>query len=722
LWVTRDEFIFDDKNMNEEKQLQSRSTARILVALVVDDDISAQVRSTLENTGYTVFEAEDGASTLAIFQEKLPELVLLDVMLPDTSGMEVCAAIRALPAGRHTPVVMVAGLEDTGIISRTFDAGATNVIAKPINLPFLGQRAKYWLHSGALLAGEIRDMQRRLFSAQKFARLCHWDKNLDTGAFHLTCAEPRMFGLTLNCCYDDLFAAIDANKRDKARRQIDEACAADQPFMVEYPVRLSNGESRIILNQGEVILDDVRQQRLAVGVIQDITELKQAEDRIRYLAFYDNLTGLANRTLFREHWIKARSQAQRANRMVAVFFIDLDHFKRINDSLGHPAGDRALVAVAERMKLIFRHSDVIARASDHFTPLSLISRTGGDEFTILAAEITSLDDIGHLAERIIDAMNEPVRIDDQLVTLTASVGISVYPNDGDDIDTLLKNADIAMYEAKRRGRNKYQFYQHAMNEENRLRFLLSNRLRQAIDNRELILHYQPQFSVADGRLTGCEALVRWQDPERGLVLPSEFLPFAEESGLIRLINDLVLQHACQQAAKLVEAGVFAGCRMAINISGDKVNFPLLRRNILRTLTATGLPPEYLEIELTERVMMENISEAKEILQDLKDHGVSIALDDFGTGYSALSHLRLFPLTTLKIDKSFIKHMDDSINGRELLSAIIGIAKCFNLKVIAEGIETAQQMNVLTNMQCDEAQGFHLSRPITITALEELLNT
>ena len=705
--------------MSQEQKLEPKGPARILV---VDDDmpVRMQVRFTLENAGYTVFEAEDGAGALSLFKENLPELVLLGVMLPDIDGVDICAAIRVLPGGSHTPVVMLTGLEDIATINRAFDAGATDFISKPIDLLVLGYRARYWLRSGALV-DELHEVQRRLFSAQKIARLGHWDKNLDTGVFRLTCIEPQMLGLTHDAGYDDLFATIDSGRRDAARRQIDEACAAGRPFIVNYPVRLATGDTRIILNQGEIIRDETRQQRLAVGVVQDITELQQAEDRIRYLAFYDSLTGLANRTLFREHWSKVKSLAQRSGRMVAVFFVDLDHFKRINDSLGPSAGDRAIIATSERMKLIFRDSDIVARAGEEPSPSSLISRVGGDEFTVLAAEMASTDHIVHLAERIISVMGEPVPIGDQLVTLTASVGISIYPNDGDDIDTLLKNSDTAMHEAKQRGRNNYQFYQHMMNEEARRRFHLSNRLRQAIENREMVLYYQPQFSLTDGRLTGCEALVRWQDPERGLVPPLEFLPFAEESGLIHLINELVLEDACKQAAKLVKAGVFNGCRMAVNISGNNVDFSVLRRHILRILTATGLSPEYLEIELTERVMMGNIGEAKEVLQDLKDRGISIAIDDFGTGYSALAHLQAFPLTTLKIDKSFVQNMDNSANGRELLQAIIGIARSFDLKVIAEGVETAQQMNALEHMHCDEMQGFYLSRPITVSDLERRLN-
>ena len=705
--------------MNREENCQLKNASRILVA---DGETSMRMalRLTLEEAGYAVFEAENGAMALSLFKENLPELILLAVMLPDIDGIEVCAAIRALPGGSHTPVVMLTSLKDIATINRAFDAGATDFINKPINLLLLSHRVKYWLRSGALV-DELHDMQRRLFSAQKIARLGHWDRRLDTGAFRLTCTAPQMLGLNPGCSYDDLFAAIEPGKRDEARRQIDDACAASQPFAVTYPVRLTTGDTRTILNQGAVIYDEARQQRLAVGVVQDISALKQAEDRIRYLAFYDNLTGLANWALFREYWKKVKPHAQRHGHMVAIFFIDLDHFNRINDSLGHPAGDRALIAVSERIKLIFRNYDVIARSGDQFQSPPLISRIGGDEFTILATGMTSTDHIAHMAERISTSMNEPIQIENQLVTLTASVGISVYPNDGDDIDTLLKNSDTAMNEAKRRGRNNYQFYQHVMNEEAKQRFHLSNRLRQAIENQELTLYYQPQFATADGRLTGCEALVRWLDPKRGLVPPSEFLPFAEESGLIHPLNKQVLENACEQAAKLVRSGIFDRCRIGVNISGNNINFSILHRDILHILTTTGLPPEYLEIELTERVMMENISETKEVLQDLRGRGISLAIDDFGTGYSALSHLQVFPLTTLKIDKYFVQNMDASVNGRELLRAIIGIAKCFGLKTIAEGVETPEQMNILKDMQCDSLQGYYLAEPMNAEALEKRFN-
>jgi len=690
------------------------------IVLVADDDpaIRLQVRFTLENAGLTVIEAGGGGETVALFRKHPPDLVLLDVVMPGMDGFATCRALRALPGGTHTPVVMVTGLDDPETIVQAFEAGATDFIGKPINMLILGYRARYWLRSGSVL-NALKINQKRLFKAQDLARMGHWEQDLDTGAFLLTCHTPEMLGLVHPCDYDALFTCIDPEEREQVRNLIDDACGKEQPFSVHYRIRRADGSERTILNQGEVVRGSSHQRRLAVGIIQDITVLKRAEDRIRYLAFYDNLTGLANRSLFREHWSKVLPHARRHGKRLAVLFIDLDHFKRINDTLGHPAGDKALIVVAERLKSILRTSDVIGR-SDEGQPVSLISRVGGDEFTILAADFATPDHIATLAERIIAALGVPLGLEDQLVTLTASIGISVFPEDGSDIDTLLKNADTAMYEAKGRGRNNYQFFQHAMNESAKARFHLSNRLRSALNNGEFVLHYQPQFANGSGLLTGVEALIRWSDPERGLIPPVQFLPFAEESGLIHDINDWVLREACAQAQKWVAAGLFAECRMGINISGRNINFKRLGTHIIEILAETGLPPGHLELELTERVMMENTDEAREMFLLLKDKGVAIAIDDFGTGYSALSHLQLFPLTTLKIDQSFVQNLESTGNSHALLHSIIGIAKSFNLKVVAEGVETEEQRNALDGMGCDELQGFLLSRPISRKQMEERL--
>lgn len=695
-----------------------RSSARKPVIMVIDDDSASrlQVRCTLETSGVTVVDVASGEEAVACFQANRPDLVLLDVVMPGTDGFMTCQAIRGLAGGAHTPVVMITALEDAATITRAFDVGATDFIGKPINLPILGYRIRYWLRSGAVL-NELKISQERLFKFQGIARLGHWQRNLDNGDFQLTCHTPEMLGLRQPCDYQSLFANIVGDDRGPAMKLIDDACQAGLPFRVEYRVTLGDGCERVILNQGEVVDSD--RQRLAVGTVQDITEMKQAEERIHYLAFYDHLTGLANRSLLREYWLKSLPHAQRNGKMIAILFIDLDYFKRINDTLGHPSGDKALITVAERLKNILRHSDIIARTA-RAEATSLISRIGGDEFTIIATEITTPGQIAGLTERILEVLACPLQLENIQVSLSASIGISVYPEDGDDFDTLLKNADTAMYEAKERGRNNYQFFQHAMNDAARERFQLSNRLRQALVDGQFALYYQPQFTNNGGKFTGVEALVRWLDPEIGVVTPDRFLPFAEENGFIHHINDWVILEACTQARKWVAAGLFDGCRMGINISGNNINFERLGKKIIAVLAETGLSPQYLEVELTERVMMDNTGEAIRMLLELKRIGIAIAIDDFGTGYSALSHLQQFPLTTLKIDKSFVRNIATSDTSLNLLHSIIGIAKSFNLKVVAEGVETEDQLSALGKMDCDELQGFLLSRPIPREKLEELL--
>ncbi len=693
------------------------------VVMVVDDDLAArlQMRFSLENEGFTVVEAESGMEAIAYFNKAQVDLILLDVIMPEIDGFLTCREIRGLQGGRHTPIVMITGLEDTETITQSFDAGATDFISKPINLLILGYRARYWLRSWAILS-ELQISRKRLFKAQDIAKLGHWEKDLDSDDFQVTCHTPQSIGLFEPYGYDALFSPIIAEDKERARKLIDDACRAELAFSVQYRIILQDGSERIILNQGEVVRRENPQRRYAIGIIQDITELKQAEDKIRYLAFYDNLTGLANRALFREHWLRLLPQTKRNRKKAAIFFIDLDHFKRINDTLGHPCGDKALIIVAERLKTILRHSDVISRPGDG-EPNSIISRVGGDEFNILVADICNADQLAKLAERIIEALATPLHMEGQQVILTASLGVSVYPDDGEDIDTLLKNADTAMYEAKEKGRNNYQFFQSAMNEAALARFHMSNSLKKALDNDEFVLYYQPQYANRNGsKLTGVEALIRWNDPVKGLIPPDKFLPFAEESGFIHSINDWVIREACTQAQKWVEAGMFVGCRMGINVSGNNINFRQLVAKIISTLQETGLRPEYLEVELTERVMMTNTDEARLMLLQLRDMGVAIAIDDFGTGYSALSHLQLFPLSTLKIDKSFIQNIANSDNGLSLLQSIVDIAKSFNLKVVAEGVETEDQKAALRLMKCDELQGYLLSRPIPAQKLEDLLKS
>lgn len=455
---------------------------------------------------------------------------------------------------------------------------------------------------------------------------------------------------------------------------------------------------------------EVRQLALALG-----RGKWETENRFRQLAYYDSLTSLPNRVLFLDRLAQILEIARRHQRKAAVLFLDLDNFKRINDSLGHSAGDEILKITAERLRYCVRASDAVA----HPTPQGTAARLGGDEFTVVLSEIELVEAPAIVARRILQKMAEPMQLTAQEVAITPSIGIAVFPEDGDTVETLLKNADLAMYAAKRTGRNSFQYYQATMNMVALKRLTLENHLRQAIAREELALHYQPQMNLATGAASGAEALLRWNNEELGSVSPVEFIPVAEESGLIVAIGAWVLRTACLQAKAWRDRGVLLP-RIGVNVSIKQFvqrKFPEL---VAQVLAETGLEPEVLEIEITESLLMQDAEGAVATLRKLKALGVQLAIDDFGTGYSSLSRLKEFPIDRLKIDRSFVRSVDTNLNDQAIASAIIAMAGSMNLRVIAEGVETAEQLDVLRSKHCDEIQGYFLSRPLPPEQAEAFL--
>ncbi len=448
---------------------------------------------------------------------------------------------------------------------------------------------------------------------------------------------------------------------------------------------------------------EIRQLASALG------RRRQAEDRIRQLAFFDEITGLPNRAFFKERLTQAMELARRHDRKLALLFLDLDNFKRINDTLGHSSGDILLNEVAKRLIMNLRASDAIAQGAPVADPEN-VARLGGDEFTVLLAEIRSATDAGTVASRLLSALGTPVQLGGHEVTVTGSIGLAVFPDDGQDAETLLKNADMAMYFAKREGRNGYQFFTQAMNAAALKRLTTENLLRRALERGELSLHYQPQMDVGQGTISGMEALLRWNSAELGPVPPLDFIPLAEETGLIIPIGEWVLRTACAQTKAWRDAGK-ALPRVAVNVSVRQFaqdGFPALVEQILGE---TGLPPEVLELEITESVLMKNGEGALTTLQELKKLGVQLAIDDFGTGYSSLSYLKQFPIDRLKIDRTFVCAVNTDPQDRAIATAVIAMADSMNLSVTAEGVETASQLEFLRDRQCDEVQGYYLSRPL-----------
>lgn len=444
---------------------------------------------------------------------------------------------------------------------------------------------------------------------------------------------------------------------------------------------------------------------------------RQAEDRIRRLAYYDEVTGLPNRTYFKERLAQATDLARRHGRQLALLFLDLDNFKRVNDTLGHSQGDILLREVATRLVANLRRSDAVGPGPPGEE--ERLARLGGDEFTVLLTEIASATDAGVVAARLHEALARPVTLAGEDVIVTASIGIAVYPQDGADVETLVKNADMAMYFAKRAGRNAFRFHTNTMNARALRRLAIENNLRRALERGELSLHYQPQMDVLSGTLSGVEALLRWDSAELGPLPPAEFVPIAEESGLIVPIGEWVLRTACEQARAWQLAGLRLP-RVAVNVSVRQFATEGFAEVVGRVLRETALPASALELEITESVLMRDGEAAVATLRALKALGVKLAIDDFGTGYSSLAYLKQFPIDRLKIDRTFVCSLDTDPQDRAIASAVIAMADSLSLSVTAEGVETASQLAFLKARQCAEAQGFLLSRPLPMEELERLL--
>lgn len=451
---------------------------------------------------------------------------------------------------------------------------------------------------------------------------------------------------------------------------------------------------------------------------QELIERKRVEEQMIHMAFHDNLTDLPNRYLLKDRLNQALASAKQHKRLMAVLFLDLDNFKRVNDTLGHSAGDQLLRKVAGLLTKLFRKSDTIARPSiDELE--TTVSRLGGDEFTILITEFRDIQDTSKIAKRIIDLFQDPFIIGHQEVFITTSIGISLYPNDGDDSDILLKNADTAMYHAKEKGRNQFQYYSESMNIAALERFNLEHDLRKAQERRELLLHYQPQIDMRSGIVVGAEALVRWMHPDRGLLAPMEFITVAEEIGLIVPIGEWIMHSACKQIRVCQENGFPSMC-VTVNISGIQLKQKNFIGTVEKALNDNHLDPQYLELELTESILVESLEKAIRILNELKSLGVRISIDDFGTGYSSLNYLKRLPIDILKIDRSFVKDIFIDPGNEAIIKAIVTLARSLNLKVIAEGVETAQQLAYLHELGCDEMQGYLFSPPLPTDSLMKLL--
>jgi diguanylate cyclase (GGDEF)-like protein/PAS domain S-box-containing protein len=453
---------------------------------------------------------------------------------------------------------------------------------------------------------------------------------------------------------------------------------------------------------------DGQNAHLLVALARDITEHKQNEAELNRLAYYDILTGLPNRLLFNDRLHQAAVDAKRRGRFVALILLDIDRFKVVNDTMGHVAGDLLLQEMANRLKNSVREGDTIARL-------------GGDEFALVFADIAEVQDVAQLAQNLLSRLSVPMEIDGREVFSSASIGITLYPADTDDVDTLVKFADSAMYHAKEQGRNNYQFYSQEMTVNAQERLRMESNLRRALERDELFLHYQPQIDIGTGRILGVEALLRWRDSNGNFIEPVQFIPLAEDTGLIVPIGEWVLQHACTQLKAWHTAG-FPHLTMAVNVASRQFKDVHFGHTVRHTIENLNIPAHTLELEITESVLMENSELITRMLNDLKESGVSLAIDDFGTGYSSLSYLKRFPIDRVKIDQSFVRDLSIDTDDVAIVKAIIAMAKTLRLRVIAEGVETDEQLELLRNEGCHEYQGYLFARPMDIEAISKLLHS
>jgi diguanylate cyclase (GGDEF)-like protein/PAS domain S-box-containing protein len=693
-----------------------------LILLADDDDSNRMLlREALEASEFAVMEARNGAEAVAAFDQGRPQLVVLDVMMPEMDGYRACAAIRRLPGGGVTPIVMLTGLDDVESVNKAYEAGATDFAIKPINWVVLCHRIRHMLRSRWTL-DELQQSEARLATAHRIAGLGSWEWELESGVMRWSDEIYKVYGVTPREFAPSIEGArerVHPEDRPAVAKVQEEALRERRPFSIDFRIVRPDGTIRFLHEQAEILRDDSGRPVSMAGTVQDVTDRKLSEEQIRFLAYYDGLTRMPNRLLFTERLEASLNAARRQKRTLALLYLDLDRFKQINDSLGHSAGDKVLKEVSQRLGKCLRESDTIARGGPARTEGDTVARLGGDEFIVCIPDIHRGEDAAKVARRVLESLKSPIVLDQGEVFAAGSIGISLYPHDGEDVETLLKNADAAVSHAKDCGRGNYQFYDESMNAKALQRLSMENSLRKALERDEMLLHFQPQVDMATGRIFGIEALVRWQNPELGMVYPGAFIPLAEETGLIQSIGEWVLRSACAQLKAWHQMGHHS-LRMAVNLSGRQFRRQELLRIVKEAARDVGLDPRSLELEITETIMLQDLEENVRTLQDLKAMGLRISLDDFGTGYSSLSYLKRFPIDTLKIDRSFVQDIATNPEDGAITSAIIAMAKGLHIAPMAEGVEKPEQRAYLYRQGCRLMQGFLFGKPMPAHLLEPLL--
>jgi diguanylate cyclase (GGDEF)-like protein/PAS domain S-box-containing protein len=692
-----------------------KKTLRVLLLIEDNPGDARLLREMLNDAGAHNTEmthAESMGAAEARLAERLFDIILLDLGLPDAQGLDAIRRTRAVAP--RAPLVVLTGLDDESLATRALQEGAQDYLIK-------GQIDTRGLLRALRYAIERKTMEEVLFVLKERAQVtlnCIGDAvvctDIQGNITFMNMVAEKMTGWpseeAVGRPMGEVFKILDAASREATPNPMELAVGLDQTVHLPPNCILirRDGFETPIEDSVAPIHDREGKATGAVIVFRDVSTARAMAAEMTHSAQHDFLTGLPNRMLLNDRVNQAIVAASRRFKKVAVLFLDLDGFKHINDSLGHPTGDKLLQSIATRLVNCVRNSDTV-------------SRQGGDEFVVLLSEMEQPEDAAISARRILQAVAEAHNIDQHDLHVTASIGVSVFPDDGKDAETLIKSADTAMYQAKENGRQNYQFFRPAMTVQAVERQSIEENLRRALERQEFALQYQPKIDLRTGEITGAEALIRWLHPVRGPVSPAQFIPVAEDCGLILPIGQWVLREACKQAQSWVDAGLSLGT-MAVNISSMEFRADNFLESVFAILSETGLDPKSLELELTESVLMKRAESAASVLKALRARGVQIAVDDFGTGYSSLSYLRKFPIDALKIDQSFVRQITSAPDDTTIVTAVISMGRSMKLRVIAEGVETREELVFLQAHHCNEAQGYYFSRPVAAHLFAKLLKT